>query len=154
VYLDLVELDMIQRRTADLMGNIGGSCVRLASRDHFFATVMFLAGAFQSTDHGICNSVVQKYKFPVFGITPYRAHTNIWDRDCLVISDNYRRINNVGTQYYHSIHHRQDLVLPVLGIPGHASALGHLNLALGAIVKELCEYIDVEPFHIYPSVAH
>jgi alcohol dehydrogenase class IV len=154
--LNQTELDEIQRRTATLMGTTGAEQVRNATSIDFYATCMFLAGAFHSTDHGICNAVVLKYKFPAFSTSPYGSECKPWDRECLVISDNFRRIAiaNIGKEFYKSINHRQDLIKPLHELKGHSDALKRLNQSLELAKHELCAYVGVDSFHIYPSVSH
>jgi hypothetical protein len=159
-YLSQPELDDIQQRTAELMGNVGADAVRGASSDHFFATMMFVAGAFHSTDHGICNSVVQKYNMPVFGSQPFSENMStqepIFDRTSLIISENFRRIaiDNVGAPFYERIGHRQDLMRAVPGLLCHPLALKRLNFDLDRAKHDICAYIGVDDYYIYPSVAH
>jgi hypothetical protein len=154
--LNQTELDEIQRRTATLMGTTGAEQVRNATSIDFYATCMFLAGAFHSTDHGICNAVVSKYKFPAFSTSPYGTECKPWDRECLVVSDNFRRIAiaNIGKEFYKSISHRQDLIKPLHELKGHGDALKRLNQSLELAKHELCAYVGVDSFHIYPSVSH
>jgi hypothetical protein len=58
--LNQTELDEIQRRIATRMGDTGTDQFMNATCIDFYATCMFLAGAFHSTDHGFCDAVVPK----------------------------------------------------------------------------------------------
>jgi hypothetical protein len=154
--LDKNELASLQNRIGELCKSLGKHEIIAAKTSHFFATLMFLSGAFHSTDHGVCNAVVEKFNFPCFSIAKYSETAQLWDRKSLIISENFRKIaiDNVGSTFYESISHRQDILKEINGIRNHKFCLNVLNNSLNETKTELVEYLQVNSFFIYPSIAH
>jgi hypothetical protein len=102
------------------------------------------------------NGMIVKYSFPVYGTQPYNAAMlQPWDRKSLVISENFRRlvVANVATSFHESINHQQDLMTSIYAILMHATALAQLNESLDSTMKEICDYVGIDCFYIYPSVS-
>jgi hypothetical protein len=154
--LDRNELARIQIRIGELCGSLAKHEILSASTAHFFATLIFISGSFHSTDHGICNGIVKKHNIPMFAVSEYSAEAKLWNRESLVISENFTKmaIDNVGADFYETIGHRQDLLKGINGIRNHDFALNQLNDALNVSKQELVDYLEIQNFHIYPSIAH